>query len=164
MPVKKTKQHMEGAVGAFIQQYARKADPNIDPNDRRYSREVEGKVRRMRPEQLDELLHGSQDEDLNKHPGVIELLDQLREVLGGAAFRVVDHWEADLRAVGVAHPRNQHLLACLALGERPGSYDIHLELPATDRSELPWTEAGSYTDVPFSELVRIVREHLRRAA
>ncbi|MBB4634269.1 hypothetical protein [Longimicrobium terrae] len=117
----------------------------------------------MRPEQLDELLHGSRDEDLNKDPAILELLDGLRQALGAAAFMVVDHWDADLRAVGVAHPRNQHVLACLALGGKPGSYDVHLELPAPDRSELPYTAVGNHTEVPFAEVVRIVRGHLRSA-
>jgi hypothetical protein len=162
--MRKSKQRLEGEVGAFVQQYARKAYPTHDPNDRRYNREVEGKVRRMRPEDMDELLHGSQDEGLNKDPAIVELLAGLREALGAAAFMVVDHWEADPCAVGVAHPRNQHVLACLALGANPGSYDIHLELPAPDRSELPYAAAGGHAEVSFAEVVGIVRGHLRRAA
>jgi hypothetical protein len=45
-----------GELTTFVQQYARKAYPNWDPNDRRYDRDVEKRVKRMRPEELDQLL------------------------------------------------------------------------------------------------------------
>jgi hypothetical protein len=45
-----------GAVRRFVDQYGRKAQKGIEPNDRAYDRNVEKTVKRMRPEQLDELL------------------------------------------------------------------------------------------------------------
>ena len=57
----KRKNQLEGQIGAFIRQYARKHYPNIDPNDRRYDREIEARVRRMSAEELDALMHGSED-------------------------------------------------------------------------------------------------------
>jgi hypothetical protein len=45
-------------VAAFLRQYARKSHAGQDPNDRRYSREIERMVKRMRPEDFDALLHG----------------------------------------------------------------------------------------------------------
>lgn len=45
-----------GDLAKFVQQYARKAYPNWDPNDRRYDRDVENQVKRMGPEELDRLL------------------------------------------------------------------------------------------------------------
>ena len=56
------KRRLEGEIGAFVRQYARKRYPNHDPNDRRYDREIEQIVRQMKPEELDELMHGY-DED-----------------------------------------------------------------------------------------------------
>lgn len=44
-------------IRAFVQQYGRKSNPNIDPNDRRYDRKIEALVKRMRPEDLDALLN-----------------------------------------------------------------------------------------------------------
>lgn len=45
-----------------MRQYQRKAQggPN-EPNDRQYSRKLERKLKRMRPEELDELLHGTDE-------------------------------------------------------------------------------------------------------
>lgn len=58
----KRKRKLEGEIGAFIRQYARKAEAGIDPNDRGYSREIEKLIKRMKPEELDELMHGSEED------------------------------------------------------------------------------------------------------
>jgi hypothetical protein len=55
------KKKLQNEVATFIRQYQRKANAN-DPNDRRYSRRVERIVKRMKPEELDELMH-SDDAD-----------------------------------------------------------------------------------------------------
>ena len=44
------------AVRLFATQYGRKAQKRIEPNDRRYDRRIERKVKHMKPEQLDALL------------------------------------------------------------------------------------------------------------
>lgn len=54
---------LRAELGSFVQQYGRKKNPGIDPNDRRYSREVERQVKQMDPLELDELLHGDDDAD-----------------------------------------------------------------------------------------------------
>ena len=41
-------------------------------------------------------------------------LTRCREVARQGAFQVVDHWQGDLDAIGVAHPRNRELLAYVA--------------------------------------------------
>lgn len=52
----------ESALDAFIRKYQRKRQKGVEPNDRGYDRELEEKVKRMRPEELDELLHGAEEE------------------------------------------------------------------------------------------------------
>jgi hypothetical protein len=55
-------QKLAGAIGKFVQQYARKAYPTHDPNDRTYDRKLEQKIRRMKPEALDALMRlGDED-------------------------------------------------------------------------------------------------------
>jgi hypothetical protein len=49
------------AVQRFAQQYARKAQKGIEPNDRRYKRQIEKKVKNMNPEELDRLLRDNED-------------------------------------------------------------------------------------------------------
>lgn len=58
----KRKEKLRAKIGAFMQQYARKSQRGQEPNDRGYSRKIEGKIKRMKPEELDELLNGEQDE------------------------------------------------------------------------------------------------------
>lgn len=50
-----------------MQQYARKAQRGQEPNDTGYSRKIEAKIKRMKPEELDELLNGELD-DVNIPP------------------------------------------------------------------------------------------------
>jgi uncharacterized protein (TIGR02996 family) len=47
---------LEGDVGIFLQKYARRGC-----NDRSYSREVEARVQRMKPEELDRLMRGEEE-------------------------------------------------------------------------------------------------------
>jgi hypothetical protein len=50
------------AVQHFAHLYARKAQPGRDPNDRRYDRKLEEKIKRMKPEQLGALLKEDTDD------------------------------------------------------------------------------------------------------
>jgi hypothetical protein len=63
----KRKEKLQAKVGAFMQQYARKSQRGQEPNDRQYSRKIEAKIKRMKPEELDELLNGEQ-EDVSTPP------------------------------------------------------------------------------------------------
>ena len=50
-------------LGLFVRQYGRKAQRGIEPNDRRYDRDVERAVRQLKPEELDALLRDDEDQD-----------------------------------------------------------------------------------------------------
>jgi hypothetical protein len=55
------KQKMAAQIGEFMRQYQRKSQGGMtEPNDRQYSRKLERKLKRMKPEDLDELLHGEE--------------------------------------------------------------------------------------------------------
>ena len=45
----------------FAQQYGRKAQRGVEPNDRRYSREMERKLKQLKPERLDLLMRDDED-------------------------------------------------------------------------------------------------------
>ena len=57
-------------MGAFLRQYWRNAYPGWDPNDRWYDREIEQYIRRLKPEDLDVLLNGEEDQRLPGNPAV----------------------------------------------------------------------------------------------
>ena len=66
---------------------------------------------------------------------LLVVLKQLRQDLGDTAFVVVDHWESDLCAVGVADPRNPRVLAYVSTWSQPeGRY--YLVLDSKGRSGL----------------------------
>jgi len=52
---------LAGELRVFVRQYARKAQKGVEPNDRRYDRSVEKRIKRMRPEELDRLLRDDPD-------------------------------------------------------------------------------------------------------
>jgi hypothetical protein len=43
-------------VAQFVKLYGRKAERGVEPNDRRYSRDLEKALKRLKPEKLDSLL------------------------------------------------------------------------------------------------------------
>lgn len=53
---------LAGELPVFVKRYARKAQKGIEPNDRRYDREIEKKVKQIKPEDLDRLLHDETDD------------------------------------------------------------------------------------------------------
>lgn len=52
------RRHLQAEVLEFARNYARKRPRHGEPNDRRYKRKTETWVKRLPPEQLDELLNG----------------------------------------------------------------------------------------------------------
>jgi hypothetical protein len=53
------KKKMSAQIGEFMRQYQRKAQGGkTEPNDRQYSRKLARKLKRLRPEEFDEVIHG----------------------------------------------------------------------------------------------------------
>jgi len=48
-------------VATFVQQYGRKSQKGVEPNDRRYDRNMEAVIKRLPPEDLDRLLREDED-------------------------------------------------------------------------------------------------------
>jgi hypothetical protein len=55
---------MERQIAPFMRLYGRRAQKGVEPNDRPYNPQVEAFVKRLKPEDLDRLLHGDGDEHL----------------------------------------------------------------------------------------------------
>lgn len=47
----------------FVKDYGRKAQKGVEPNDRKYSREVERIAKRLPPDELDALLRDGEQDD-----------------------------------------------------------------------------------------------------
>ena len=48
-------------VSVFLRNYGRRAQRGVEPNDRRYSREVEKALKQLRPEELDALMRDDEE-------------------------------------------------------------------------------------------------------
>lgn len=133
-----------------------------------FMHKLEGDGRTKRPPaDVPELLRVECDSPfakLQKDAGIIALLTRLSERLGPDAFVIVDHWEGDPNAVGIASPRNRHVLAYLSnFGSEADSYFVELELPPEPDRDFPYTIAESRSDAEFEIVVEMVRRHLASA-
>ncbi|HEY5339062.1 MAG TPA: hypothetical protein VIJ85_12715 [Rhizomicrobium sp.] len=60
--VAEKKELLAGEMHLFVQEYGRKAQKGIEPNDRKYSRKIEKKIRKhIKPRVLDTLLRDEDD-------------------------------------------------------------------------------------------------------
>jgi hypothetical protein len=102
---------------------------------------------------------GSMD-SLEKDQSVISTLHSLRERFGDA-LTIVDHWDADLVAVGVAALASPSPLVYFSTWKcEPGRYYVDLEWPARPNSDQPYEQGEKFDDVDFETLVSIVSRHL----
>lgn len=101
---------------------------------------------------------------LEKDANLLRLLAELRVSLGDHAFDIVDHWEADLQAIGIASPRNHGVLAYLSIHDCDTAHcNVELELPAATGQDDAYLLAGNHWNVELNDIVKIIREHLSRA-
>lgn len=99
-------------------------------------------------------------ERVAKDQRLMVVLTELEESLGPGAFRIVDHWESDRMAIGIAHPNDEHLLAYVALGNADDRYEVELETEPFHDSELPYAVSGRFNDITLGELKTLVAQHL----
>jgi len=102
--------------------------------------------------------------ELVKDKSIIRLLARLKLRLGPNAFEVVDDWDADLFAIGIARPDKPDVLVYICtFGRPPDEYFVSLELPPEQPSDLPYRPAGNFEVRGFEELVAIIRKHFAEA-
>jgi hypothetical protein len=97
----------------------------------------------------------------DKDPIILGTLSRLWSRLGPGSFEVVNHWEADRTAVGIASPRSHRVLVNISSHE--DGFHVELELPSAAGDDLPYRVAGRASGLDFEQLVGVVAEHLARA-
>lgn len=99
-------------------------------------------------------------EAMEKDQAIIELLGWLQQRLGHQ-FTVTDHWEADLRAIGVSAPDDPAQLVYILSAERPaGRFAVELESASLPGSELPYRTIGKFDLISREDLLGIITKHL----
>lgn len=98
---------------------------------------------------------------LVKDESILALLDRLQ--LTSRRWAVVDHWEADLFAVGIAHHDDPRRLVYVSTWNKPvGRYYFDCETPTSD-DPLDY-ESHEVEDADFETLVAAMEAHLRPRA
>ena len=101
------------------------------------------------------------DPNLQKDPRIHDVLIRLRDRLGGKAFEVIDHWDADLCAVGIGRPSDNRFVAYVSTWGLPnGRYYLSLDAPSATDRDSETEEVERYEDVDFPTLVRHVARHM----
>lgn len=99
-----------------------------------------------------------------KDQAIHTALDYLRHRLGEAAFVIIDHWEADLAAVGVASPTRLDRLVCISCfdqrSSQPPRYTAILERAPAPNSDLLYEECGHFAELSLEDLATVVSTHL----
>ncbi len=75
-------------------------------------------------------------------------------------WRVVDHWEADLCAIGIAKEGSPRFLVYVSTYDRAsGRYDYQCETPADSGTDSYITKASG-ENVSYRKLLRVMEDHL----
>lgn len=95
-----------------------------------------------------------------KSAAIDKMLAFLTATLGPFSFDVVDHWEGDLVATGIARP-SDHSRLVYVLSEPLERFTAILELAPKVGSEIPYADVGKHQRLTLVELAQVVRAHLR---
>ncbi|AOH84610.1 hypothetical protein AWL63_12160 [Sphingomonas panacis] len=63
MKAREKKERLAAETAVYLRQIGRKAQKGQEPNDRGFDRKLDEKLKRMRPEDVDALIHGVDEED-----------------------------------------------------------------------------------------------------
>ncbi len=99
---------------------------------------------------------------LHKHSSIWTFLSGLSDKLGWENYQVVDHWDADLHAIGVASLKDPARLVYVSTFQQmPGRYAFECEVSGAD--EMPVAvQRGPALDL--DGIVEIIRSHLKSPA
>ena len=103
--------------------------------------------------------------EMEKTPLLIATVAELRRRLGGSAFAISDHWEADRTAVGLSHPARPGLLMYLAVSEiDPEAFFVSFETsPSGEWVGHPYLPEEEQRVEGLDALADVLAAHLRRA-
>ena len=96
-----------------------------------------------------------------KDESILSALDRLRSSLGVNTFHIVDHWDADLCAIGIAKPDEHSTLVYISTyGQTPGKYYVELETVAEGSNDDEYEVVAEYASIDWDELLETVARHL----
>jgi hypothetical protein len=99
---------------------------------------------------------------MEKEPQLIAAVDELRRQLGDS-IEIVDHWDTDRLAVGIARRDDHQQLAYIAVkpARTAELFFVALETASVPGSDLPYATTGEHDNLTLTDVVRVVGRHLR---
>ncbi|MCB9612053.1 MAG: hypothetical protein H6721_26075 [Sandaracinus sp.] len=95
---------------------------------------------------------------MKKDETIRTLLERLE--LARRGWQVVDHWEADRQAIGIATKRDRrHLVYVSTYSRAPGRFYYECETPS-GRDETAYATTAAGEDVDYDTLVKALEAHL----
>ncbi len=95
---------------------------------------------------------------IRKDKSIWILLGELAGCIDSRSYQVLDHWEADLHAIGVAAPDNpEQLVYVCTFDQPPGTSAYECE---SSGSGAPYAATSSGTAASVLELASIIERHL----
>jgi hypothetical protein len=95
---------------------------------------------------------------LRKDKSIWKFLGELADHIDSRKYQVVDYWEADLHAIGVASPNNpDHLVYVCSFEQPPGTFVYECE---TSNAEIPHATTSRGTASSVHELASVIHRHL----
>ncbi|CAN5495890.1 hypothetical protein BH10BAC4_BH10BAC4_13390 [soil metagenome] len=96
---------------------------------------------------------------VEKNDRIISLITHLTSKFGAQNFKIRDHWEGDLTAIGFTDNSEKHLVYVGTHGLNEGQYFVSLENPS--KGEHPYEPAGDFNNVSLTEFEKIFVAHLK---
>ena len=98
---------------------------------------------------------------LGKSQSVREFVRALAEHLGSQSFSVVDHWEADTHAIGIANVADPRVLVYVSVNDSAPRYFLSFESPPAGQwANHPYTPGPERPVESLSEVVALIRQHV----
>jgi hypothetical protein len=97
--------------------------------------------------------------ELNKNQKIKSLLRHLEDKFGSNAFKIKDHWDSDLNAIGLMDNSETYLIY-ISIYEDQDLYFVSLENP-TKSEDFPYEPAGEFNDISLSDVENHFKSHLR---
>ena len=95
----------------------------------------------------------------DKDEEIQQVITNLQNEFGLGAFDIVDHWEADSLAIGIARPDNHGILVYIATYESDDPYFVSLETPPVNE-DFPYQQREVFDGIDFIALGNVVKKHL----
>ncbi|HTJ50536.1 MAG TPA: hypothetical protein VL443_13840 [Cyclobacteriaceae bacterium] len=97
--------------------------------------------------------------NLNKDKRIISLVKHFSDKYGENTFKIKDHWESDLCAIGLTDNSEKYLIYISTYGRAKGHFYVSLE--NLTKNDLEYEDAGDFNDVDLTILDSHFMQHLR---